>query len=127
MLASAHSAPPPRFSSAITWFQLINFYCRHTAPAVEMGRVGRGLVLLGLVLLGHAVYSAVQRMYTFPDYIHTGNVMFLILAHLKQIMFSSSDRSFLILAEEEFIGLPNDVSRKSLRPDSCWRVWLVRL
>ena len=35
--------------------------------------------------------------------------MFLILAHHK--LFSSSDRSFLILAEEEFNGLPNDVSK----------------
>jgi len=26
-----------------------------------MGRIGRCLVLVGLVLLGHAVYSAVQR------------------------------------------------------------------
>ena len=38
--------------------------------------------------------------------------MFLILAHHK--LFSSSDRSFLILAEEEFNGLPNDVSKSGL-------------
>ena len=38
--------------------------------------------------------------------------MFLILAHHK--LFSSSDRSFLILAEEEFNGLPNDVSKSEL-------------
>ena len=72
--------------------------------------------MLGLVLLGHAVYSAVQRTYIFPDYIHTGSVMFLILAHHKFILYSLeysllSDRSFLILAEEEFNGLPNDVSQ----------------
>ena len=113
--AAARSAPPPRFSSTVTWFQLISFsscglIC--TALDVEMGRVGRGLVLLGLVLLGHAVYSAVQRTWTFPDNIHTGSVMFLILAHHK--LFSSSDRSFLILAEEEFNGLPNDVSKSGL-------------
>ena len=38
--------------------------------------------------------------------------MFLILAHHN--FFSSSDRSFLILAEEEFNGLPNDVSKSGL-------------
>ena len=113
--AAARSAPPPRFSSTVTWFQLISFSSCGliwTALDVEMGRVGRGLVLFGLVLLGHAVYSAVQRTWTFPDNIHTGSVMFLILAHHK--LFSSSDRSFLILAEEEFNGLPNDVSKSGL-------------
>ena len=74
MLASARSAPPPRFSSTITWFQLINFYC--CRPCSER-RDGSSWPRTGLARTRVAGPRGVFRCATyvlFPDYILTGSV-----------------------------------------------------
>ena len=108
--------PPPITSRSNAARDAVIFTrLRHLAkspPQSTIMAMGKILVGVGVLLLTHAALSAVQRTYVGITLSHCNDVfsVFLCMRYVLLVVGSNLDRSFLKLTEDEYTGLPTDVS-----------------